>query len=71
MKTLGGRKALIVTDPGVIKAGLHSVVVESLKKDDVGVGVYDGSGARVLRQGLSMTRSRWPGTVITTSSLSA
>ena len=23
VKTLGGRKALIVTDPGVIKAGLH------------------------------------------------
>ena len=60
VKTLGGRKALIVTDPGVIKAGLHSVVVESLKKDDVDVGVYDGvepePPARVVDDAVTMAR---------------
>ncbi|MGA2109143.1 MAG: iron-containing alcohol dehydrogenase [Syntrophorhabdales bacterium] len=42
VKALGGRKALIVTDPGVIKAGLHSAVIEPLEKNGVEARVYDG-----------------------------
>lgn len=41
-KMLGGTKALVITDPGVMQAGLISVVEESLKKDAVEVTVYDG-----------------------------
>lgn len=40
-KSLGSEKALIVTDPGVIKAGLLEGIQESLKSENVKVGIFD------------------------------
>jgi len=40
-KKLGGSKALIVTDPGVAKAGLLKPVQESLKAENISCGVFD------------------------------
>ncbi len=39
-KALGGTKALVVTDPGVVKAGLLGPVEESLKAAGLGVAVF-------------------------------
>ncbi|HEY83349.1 MAG TPA: iron-containing alcohol dehydrogenase [Dehalococcoidia bacterium] len=41
-KKLGGKKALIVTDKGVVKAGLISGVEESLKAQQIAFGIFDG-----------------------------
>jgi alcohol dehydrogenase class IV len=40
-KQLGGQKAFIVTDPGVIKAGLLSPVKESLESAEIPYVIYD------------------------------
>jgi len=39
-KQLGGKKVLVVTDPGVIQAGLLDYVKQSLEKEGVKVGVF-------------------------------
>ena len=41
-KGLGGTRALVVTDPGVMSAGLVDPVVENLKKAGVDASVFDG-----------------------------
>ena len=40
-KALGGKKALIVTDPGVVKAGLIDSIQESLESEKVHTGIFD------------------------------
>jgi alcohol dehydrogenase class IV len=40
-KALGGKKALIVTDPGVVKAGLIDGIDDSLESESVEVGIFD------------------------------
>lgn len=40
-KALGGKKALIVTDPGVVKAGLIDGIQESLESENVHTGIFD------------------------------
>lgn len=40
-KFLGGEKALIVTDPGVVKAGLLRGIQESLVSQEINVGIFD------------------------------
>lgn len=40
-KALGGKKALIVTDPGVVKAGLIDGVQESLESEKINSGIFD------------------------------
>ncbi len=41
IKTLGGSKVFVVTDPGVVKAGLVPAVIEPLKSEGMKIGVYD------------------------------
>jgi len=41
IKILGGKRALIVTDPGVMKAGLISSVAHALKAEGIDVEIYD------------------------------
>ncbi|NLT21579.1 MAG: iron-containing alcohol dehydrogenase [Syntrophorhabdus sp.] len=41
IKTLGGSKVFVVTDPGVVKAGLVPAIIEPLKSEGMKVGVYD------------------------------
>ena len=41
-KALGGSRALVVTDPGIVAAGLLDPVVASLKKAGLNVTVFDG-----------------------------
>jgi len=41
IKTLGGSKVFVVTDPGVVKAGLVPAITEPLKSEGIKVGVYD------------------------------
>ena len=40
-KQLGGKKVLVVTDPGVVQAGLLSYVEQSLEKEGVKFGIFD------------------------------
>ena len=40
-KQLGGKRVLVVTDPGVVQAGLLSYVEQSLEKEGVNFGVFD------------------------------
>lgn len=40
-KFLGGEKALIITDPGIVKVGLVEGIQESLTAENVKVGVFD------------------------------
>ena len=40
-KALGGKKALIVTDPGVVKAGLIDGIQGSLESENVETGIFD------------------------------
>lgn len=42
-KSLGAKKALIVTDAGIVKAGLLTTVEESLVKSGIEYGVFDGA----------------------------
>lgn len=41
VKQLGGKKVLIVTDPGVVQAGLLDYVKQSLEKEGIEFGVFD------------------------------
>lgn len=41
VRTLGGSKVFIITDPGVVKAGLVPSVTEPLKSEGIKVGIYD------------------------------
>jgi alcohol dehydrogenase class IV len=54
VKQLGGNKALIVTDPGVVEAGLVDTIKESLDSEDISFSVYDKvepePAARVVEQ---------------------
>ncbi|UCF73319.1 MAG: iron-containing alcohol dehydrogenase [Deltaproteobacteria bacterium] len=54
-KALGGKKALIVTDPGVVKAGLIDGIQESLESEKIRTGIFDRviaePPARVIDEG--------------------
>ena len=39
---LGGRRVLLVTDPGVVKAGLLEAPQRSLEKENMTVEIFDG-----------------------------
>ena len=41
VKHLGGKKVLVVTDPGVVQAGLLDKVKQPLKKESIEFGVFD------------------------------
>ena len=41
-KKFGGRKVLIVTDPGVVQAGLVDKVKQPLEKEGIEFGIFDG-----------------------------
>jgi alcohol dehydrogenase class IV len=41
VKQLGGKKALIVTDPGVVEAGLVEAIKDPLESDGISFSVYD------------------------------
>lgn len=41
VKTLGGKKVLIVTDPGVVQAGLVQVILDALKSQGIKYEVFD------------------------------
>ena len=60
VKLLGGRKALIVTDPGVVKAGLVSPVMGSLQQEEIEVALYDKvepePPARIVDEAVRMAR---------------
>ncbi len=60
-QALGAKKALIVTDPGVVKAGLISTVKASLETGSVEVGLYDGVApeppARVVDEASAVARA--------------
>jgi alcohol dehydrogenase class IV len=49
-KKLGAKKALVVTDQGVIKAGLVNAIEESLKDQKVAFGVFDQVAAEPQAQ---------------------
>ena len=59
-KALGGRKALIVTDPGIVSAGYIKPVEESLKAAKIEVGIFDRvipePPARCVDDGVKMIR---------------
>jgi len=42
VKKFGGRKVLIVTDPGVVQAGLVEKVKQPLEKEGIEFGIFDG-----------------------------
>jgi len=42
VKKLGGNKVLIVTDPGVVQAGLVDKVKQPLEKEGIEFGIFDG-----------------------------
>jgi len=42
VKKFGGRKVLIVTDPGVVQAGLIEKVKQPLEKEGIEFGIFDG-----------------------------
>jgi len=42
VKKFGGRKVLIVTDPGVVQAGLVDKVKQPLEKEGIEFGIFDG-----------------------------
>jgi len=60
--SLGARRALIVTDPGIVKAGLVTGVRESLRKANVAVDVFDKvelePPARVIDAAAEYARNR-------------
>ena len=41
VKILGGRKAIIITDPGLVSAGMVKSVVESLHEEKIEHGIFD------------------------------
>jgi alcohol dehydrogenase class IV len=40
-KALGGKRALIITDPGVVAAGLIEGIKESLESEGIRIGIFD------------------------------
>jgi alcohol dehydrogenase class IV len=60
-KALGARKVLIVTDPGVVKAGLVDGIRQSLLAQSIEVGLYDKvefeTPARVIDEGAALARA--------------
>jgi alcohol dehydrogenase len=42
VKRLGGKRIAIITDPGVVKAGVHEPAIESLKKARIRHSVFEG-----------------------------
>jgi alcohol dehydrogenase class IV len=60
-KSLGAAKALIVTDPGVVKAGLVEGIRQSLLAQNIEVGLYDKvefeTPARVIDEGATLART--------------
>jgi alcohol dehydrogenase class IV len=46
VQELGAQRALLITDPGLVAAGLHNVVVASLVEAGVAADVYDGGLAK-------------------------
>ncbi len=60
-KALGGKKALIVTDAGVVKAGLIAGIQEALESEDVQVGIFDKvvpePPSRVIDEGAQVART--------------
>jgi alcohol dehydrogenase class IV len=61
VKSLGAAKALIVTDPGVVKAGLVEGIRQSLLAEKIEVGVYDKvefeTPARVIDEAAAVART--------------
>ena len=59
-KALGGRKALIVTDPGIVSAGYAKLVEEALRAAKIEVGIFDRvvpePPARCVDEGVQMIR---------------
>lgn len=59
-KALGGKKALIVTDPGVVKAGLIDGIQASLESEKVHTGIFDRvvaePSARVIDESAQIAR---------------
>ncbi len=61
-KALGGSRALIVTDPGIVAAGLTKIVQDALRAEKIDSGVFDqvipepparivGDAVKVIREG--------------------
>jgi alcohol dehydrogenase class IV len=61
-KALGGKKALIVTDPGVVKAGLIDGIQESLESEKLRTGIFDRviaePPARIIDEGAKIAREQ-------------
>jgi alcohol dehydrogenase class IV len=59
-KTLGGKKALIVTDQGIIKTGMTEAIKESLLSSNVDVVLFDRveleTPSRLIREGARFAR---------------
>lgn len=59
-KALGAHKALIVTDPGVVKAGLIDGIREALESENIAVGIFDTvvpePPSRVIDEGARLAR---------------
>jgi len=60
IKTLGGTRVLIVTDPGVMKTGLVSLVEDALRSEKIDFEVYDGvepePPARIIDEATEVVR---------------
>ena len=59
-KALGGKRALIVTDPGIVSAGYGKIVEDALKAAKIEAGVFDRvvpePPARCVDEGVKMIR---------------
>jgi alcohol dehydrogenase class IV len=62
VRKMGYRTALIVTDPGVRKAGLLDKMVESLERENIGYGIFDdvvpNPSAQHIERGAEAWRER-------------
>jgi len=60
-KSLGAKKALIVTDQGVVKAGLVESIEDSLRSEEIQVGVFNKveaePPARIVDEGTQLARN--------------
>ena len=60
-RQLGGKKALIVTDPGVLEAGLIDQVTAALQEDDIACAIYDkvqpDPSAEIIDRGAELFQS--------------
>jgi alcohol dehydrogenase len=65
---LGAKKALVVTDPGIVAAGHVDVALDSLKKHNIATKVFDGSHenptTKDVDAGLEVARSFEPDLLI-------